>query len=477
MNGTTPSPPDGLLSAIMPSITLNLSSISLGLSWTTILTILVPSYLLLVRHLRFQRLRSYRTRFPQYFLPDGTPNPTNLSKMTLQDAHQIIMDLTQREFPYLYQRSLFFALFKTYAIPSISSLLLATGQLSSPKTASKRATDTEVLVLEILTNPPWEKRGLEALARMNWLHGRWQKAGRISDGDMLYTLSMFALEPDRWINRWEWRDVTEVERCATGVVWREVGGLMGIGFEGLERFSETKEKKEDGKGDGEKEKEESGLEWMEKMERWSEWYEETEMRYEESNEKVARHTVDLLLLNQLKVLRGLGKGFIRVLMGRRLREAMNFPEPPQWQEKSLTWFLYFRRWLLLHLSPPRFEWMVLHKLNKDADPVTGKYNYNVYELDPWYVKPTFWSRWSPAALLRRLSGAPVPGDGGSRYQPEGYSISEVGPEKLKGQGKEEIKEMVKDLERRRMEVLAKGGSCPAGGGADGDRRRCPMGLA
>lgn len=234
------------------------------------------------------------------------------------------MDLSQREFPYLYQRSLFFALFKTYAIPSISSLLLATGQLSSPKAASKRATDTEVLVLEILTNPPWEKRGLEALARMNWLHGRWQKAGRISDGDMLYTLSMFALEPDRWINRWEWRDVTEVERCATGVVWREVGGLMGIGFEGLERFSETKEKKGDGKGDGEKEKEESGLEWMEKMERWSEWYEETEMRYEESNEKVARHTVDLLLLNQLKVLRGLGKGFIRVLMGRRLREAMKY---------------------------------------------------------------------------------------------------------------------------------------------------------
>ena len=121
--------------------------------------------------------------------------------------------------------------------------------------------------------------------------------------------------------------------------------------------------------------------------------------------------------------------------------------------------------------------MVLHKLNKDPDPVTGRYHYNIYELDPWYVKPTFWGRWSPAALLRRLSGAPVPGDGGSRYHPEGYNIHEVGPEKLKGQGKEEIEEMVKDLERRRLEALAKGGSCPGGGDADGGTGRCPMGLA
>ena len=247
--------------------------------------------------------------------------------MTLSDAHQILMDMSQREFPYLYSRSLFFALFKTYAIPSISSLLLATGQLSSPQTASKRATDTEVLVLEMIANPPWERRSLEALARMNWLHGRWQRAGKIKDGDMLYTLSMFALEPDRWIERWEWRGVGEVERCAEGVVWREIGGLMGIGYKDLERFvggggkGEGSMKGKGKQGEGEEE-EESGLEWMEKMEKWSEWYESREMKYEESNEKVARHTVDLLLLSQPSWLRGIGKGFIGVLMERRLRKAM-----------------------------------------------------------------------------------------------------------------------------------------------------------
>lgn len=116
--------------------------------------------------------------------------------------------------------------------------------------------------------------------------------------------------------------------------------------------------------------------------------------------------------------------------------------------------------------------MVLHKIDKDVDPATGKYHYNVYELDPWYVKPTFWNRWGLSALLSRLAGAPVPGDGGSRFQPEGYHIHEVGPEKLRGQGKEEIEEMVRDLERRRLEVLAKGGCIGGTGGG-----RCPMGLA
>ncbi|KAK3392572.1 hypothetical protein B0T20DRAFT_456035 [Sordaria brevicollis] len=478
---TTPSPPPiggGLLSTLMPSFLIlpSFLSLNLPLSWTTLLTILLPSYLLLIRYLRFQRLRSYRHQFPHYFHPSsGAPNHAALRKMTLQDAHAILLSLSQREFPYLYSRSLFFALFKTYAIPSISSLLLSTGQLASPATASKRAIDTEVLMMEIVINPPWSRRGLEALARMNWLHQRWQRAGRIREGDMLYTLSMFALEPGRWIGRWEWRGVSELERNAVGVVWREVGGLMGIGYEDLERFGEKK-----GKGE-----EESGLEWMDKMEKWSEWYEDQEMKYAESNELVAKHTVDLLLLTLPKFLRGVGRGFIGVLMGGKLRRAMNFPEPTQWQETLLTSFLYLRRFLLLHLSPPRFEWMVFHKLDKDVDPATGKYHYNIYQLDPWYVKPTFWGRWGPAALLRRLSGAPVPGDGGSRYQPEGYTISEMGPERLKGQGKGEIEEMVKDLERRRLETLAKGGGCPGGGdgngagagaGTGGGLKRCPMGL-
>jgi len=31
---------------------------------------------------------------------------------------------------------------------------------------------------------------------------------------MLYTLSLFALEPIRWVNRYEWREMTPMEVCA-----------------------------------------------------------------------------------------------------------------------------------------------------------------------------------------------------------------------------------------------------------------------
>jgi hypothetical protein len=44
----------------------------------------------------------------------------------------------------------FFALFKTYGIPSISKLLVATGKLSASETASKCAADTGVVITEVL---------------------------------------------------------------------------------------------------------------------------------------------------------------------------------------------------------------------------------------------------------------------------------------------------------------------------------------
>lgn len=58
---------------------------------------------------------------------------------------------------------------------------------------------------------PTSERATSAIARMNWLHGRYQKAGKISNDDMLYTLALFLLEPERWIRLYEWRDLTEME--------------------------------------------------------------------------------------------------------------------------------------------------------------------------------------------------------------------------------------------------------------------------
>lgn len=50
---------------------------------------------------------------------------------------------------------------------------------------------------------------------MNYLHSRYQKAGKISNDDMLYTLSLFVLEVERWVGLYEWRSLTPLEICAT----------------------------------------------------------------------------------------------------------------------------------------------------------------------------------------------------------------------------------------------------------------------
>jgi len=49
---------------------------------------------------------------------------------------------------------------------------------------------------------------------MNYLHGMHQKAGTISNDDLLYTLALFVLEVDKWIGLYEWRPLTPMEICA-----------------------------------------------------------------------------------------------------------------------------------------------------------------------------------------------------------------------------------------------------------------------
>jgi len=59
---------------------------------------------------------------------------------------------------------------KTYGIPTISSLLVATKQLSTPEFASKRFVDTGVIIAEFTAHPPKDERTIKALARMNYIH-------------------------------------------------------------------------------------------------------------------------------------------------------------------------------------------------------------------------------------------------------------------------------------------------------------------
>ena len=142
---------------------------------------------------------------------------------------------------------------------------------------------------------------------MNYIHSVYRKSGKILDDDMLYTLSLFALEPGRWINRYEWRELSELERCALGTFWKSIGDAMEISYE---KLPSSKSGFKD------------GLQWMDEIQAWSETYEVQHMVPHRDNHQTAEETVEILLWTVPHILRPLGRKMIYFLMDDRLRAAM-----------------------------------------------------------------------------------------------------------------------------------------------------------
>ena len=67
--------------------------------------------------------------------------------------------------------------------------------------------DTGVLISDFTTYPFDSDRHARAVARMNWLHSQY----KISNDDKLYTLSVFVTVPQRWLEKYEWRPLTDLE--------------------------------------------------------------------------------------------------------------------------------------------------------------------------------------------------------------------------------------------------------------------------
>lgn len=405
-------------------------------------------YLITVRILRHARLRSTKKAFPY-------PTRRSFASMTDEDAYRIQQIVAELEFPFTYEKALQFALFRTYGIPSISTLLVATSQLSNPATAPKRYVDTTVLIKEFMGHPPTSARTLEAIGRMNYLHRHYQRAGRISNDDMLYTLALFALEPIRWIDRYEWRQLEDVEKCAIGTFWKSMGDVMEISYDALllQSGNDPKRKHNEFFIDG--------LHWLDELRQWAEGYEQRAMLPHANNHTTADQTTHLLLWNVPTALKPLGKSLVSALMDPLLRTAMIYPTPPAFLLTLTPTLLRTRAFLLRHFSLPRPARFAVHHPSRDptstststsSPPNSGRYTLSHYDNAPFYVPPTLWRRWGPGSWAVRAMGLPLPGDEKEKYVPEGYLVSEVGPKRL-GRGVLEVK---------RREGIGEGGVCPFG---------------
>ena len=237
------------------------------------------------------------------------------------DYERICFLLSACEFSWDIEKSLEFALFRTYAVPSISALLSWTGEFRDR--TRKRYDDTELIMSEISENGQDSERGQVAIDRMNSMHGRY----RIANNDMLYVLSTFVVEPIRWLERFGKRAMTTTEIRGWVCYYRALGEKMGIS---------------------------SIPEDFAAFEAYHQDFEAAHFRYAESNAEIGSLTRDMLLTIYLpRPLLFLGRPVVHALCDAPLRKAMGFKRPPRWLERVAVASLRGKAQLQRMLPPRR----------------------------------------------------------------------------------------------------------------------------
>lgn len=260
-----------------------------------------------------------------------------------QDYEEIVYLLTSFVFPWDYQKSLEFALFRTYAVPSISALLSKTGEFKNH--TRKRYDDTELILAEILENGLDSERSKLAFRRMNKMHGAYP----ISNEDFLYVLSTFVFVPIHWIDKYGWRKLTQNEKLAIFRFQHEVGKRMAI-----KNLPES----------------------LESFESFYKNYEEKHFTKAATNEEISGYTLDLLLGFYLsKSLWFLGRPVLRCFMDKPLLNAVNLNEPPAWLRKLVLFSMNIRA-KTLYMLPERKKPFLRTKLKRPTYPA----GYKVEEL-------------------------------------------------------------------------------------------------
>jgi hypothetical protein len=224
------------------------------------------------------------------------------------------------EFPWDYTRSLEFALFRTYCVPSISALLSATGEFRVRP--QQRYDDTALLMAELAAHGYDSPRGKEALRVINRAHGQFV----IANDDLRYVLSTFVFEPIDWIDRYGWRRLSTQEREAGFQFYRQVGRRMGIADipETFEEFRSFKTR-----------------------------YEAEAFRYAGTNREIGNYTMDLLCGWYPAPLRPGVRLAVRALLDPPMLTAFDFAAVPATVSAAVRLALHARSAVVRALPPRR----------------------------------------------------------------------------------------------------------------------------
>lgn len=252
-----------------------------------------------------------------------------------RDCQEISYLFTCFEFPWDVTRSLEFALFRVFGVAKGTPLLVQTGEFV--QRTQKRYDDTVLILSEILEYGYDSPRGQAAIVRMNKQHGRYS----IPNDEYIYTLSTFILEPVRWVNRYGWRQVTEVEKQSAFYFWTELGRRMGIrdmpgSYEAFDAFNRA--------------------------------FEQQHFRYSPDNEIIAVATRNLMLSWVLpKPLWRVGAPAVHALIDDALLSAVGMRPAPKFLQVLVRGSVWLRG-RLIRLLPPRRRPRLLTKESNRTYP-------------------------------------------------------------------------------------------------------------
>jgi len=134
------------------------------------------------------------------------------------------------------------------------------------------------------------------------------------------------------------------------------------------------------------------------------------------------------------------------------------PTPPKSVERLVIYSRIFTKYFRRYVGLPRPVFLTNRAVPEKPNPESDRYCPGAYEAYPYYVRPTFWKRFNPIALLRWASGGDRPGDKPEKYHPEGYKIEELGPPRWHGKG---IEWMQGDVQKGK-DAVPGGSTCPFG---------------
>jgi len=251
-------------------------------------------------------------------MPIRRLNLHKIRKLDPKEDHRIIVyKIACSEFSFDAARAMELAFFRTFAIPSISHVLHSTGKFLHATQC--RVDDTDILLSEILEQGYDGPRGRRAISRINRIHADFD----LDNSDMIYVLSTFVIEPQKWMEQFAWRALHPIELEALYHFWVQVGLRMGI------RNIPTS---------------------FDKLKSYSKAYEDSHFKYTSENHNLAIATRKNLLAHFLpEHLHHYGAPLFNAFLDEPLLKACGLPAAP----RQLRWLLKKSMKVRSHLSSLR----------------------------------------------------------------------------------------------------------------------------